>query len=83
MGSNLTFQSRNVLSKKLMKGQAKKAGEAEQEAPGIDNINLFQIITILSFLLLMPINLMVEGWKMSPAGLAALVRAPSYCFAFA
>eukprot|EP00887_Chlorella_sp_A99_P002025 scaffold18.g2025.t1 len=51
MGSNLTFQSRNVLSKKFMtKGKG-----------SLDNINLFSIITILSFFLLMPIALLVDG----------------------
>lgn len=40
---------------------------------GLDNINLFSIITILSFFLLLPFNLVLEGWKLSPQGLAAMV----------
>eukprot|EP00241_Pyramimonas_parkeae_P005782 CAMPEP_0114247812 /NCGR_PEP_ID=MMETSP0058-20121206/13225_1 /TAXON_ID=36894 /ORGANISM="Pyramimonas parkeae, CCMP726" /LENGTH=397 /DNA_ID=CAMNT_0001361149 /DNA_START=65 /DNA_END=1261 /DNA_ORIENTATION=+ len=63
MGSNLTFQSRNVLSKKLMSGDAKK---------GLDNINLFSIITIMSFFLLAPFTLFVEGFKLTPAVMAGM-----------
>ena len=50
MGSNLTFQSRNVLSKKIMGG----------EKP-MDNINLFSVITIMSCLLCAPLMLATEG----------------------
>lgn len=66
MGSNATFQSRNVLSKKFMaaSGSAKPGG-------GLDNINLFSIITILSFLILTPVTLAIEGARMTPAALAA------------
>jgi len=63
MGSNLTFQSRNVLSKKLMAKDAKK---------GLDNINLFSIITILSLALMAPVAYVVEGTRFTPAGVAAL-----------
>lgn len=62
MGSNITFQSRNVLSKKLM---LKKDGD------GLDNISMFSLITIASFLMLTPISLAVEGWSLTPAALAA------------
>ncbi|EIE22016.1 Tpt phosphate/phosphoenolpyruvate translocator [Coccomyxa subellipsoidea C-169] len=54
MGSNITFQSRNVFSKKFM---GKKKGS-------LDNINLFSLITILSFLLLAPIALIRDGGLM-------------------
>ncbi|KAK9104436.1 hypothetical protein Scep_021280 [Stephania cephalantha] len=57
MASNVTFQSRNVLSKKLMVKKEKS----------LDNINLFSIITIMSFFLLFPVALFVEGVKFSPA----------------
>uniref|UniRef100_A0A7S0R1A5 Sugar phosphate transporter domain-containing protein n=1 Tax=Chlamydomonas leiostraca TaxID=1034604 RepID=A0A7S0R1A5_9CHLO len=67
MGSNLTFQSRNVLSKKLM---LKKEAGASAEEP-MDNVNLFGIIQILSFCLLLPVNLFMEGWNLTPAVLAA------------
>lgn len=56
MASNVTFQSRNVLSKKLM---VKKEGS-------MDNINLFSIITIMSFFLLAPFTLLFEGVKFTP-----------------
>ncbi|KAH9550835.1 hypothetical protein CY35_10G092600 [Sphagnum magellanicum] len=61
MASNVTFQSRNVLSKKLM---VKKEGS-------LDNINLFSIITIMSFFLLTPATLLVEGVKFTPSYLQA------------
>ncbi|EEC70021.1 hypothetical protein EE612_000418 [Oryza sativa] len=56
MASNLLYQSRNVLSKKLLGG--------EEEA--LDDINLFSILTILSFLLSLPLMLFSEGVKFSP-----------------
>lgn len=68
MGSNLTFQSRNVLSKKVMTGDMKK---------GLDNINLFSIITIMSFCVMTPIALAVEGLKLSPANLSAMGLDPA------
>ncbi|KAL6848007.1 hypothetical protein ACP4OV_022135 [Aristida adscensionis] len=57
MASNLTNQSRNVLSKKLLGG--------DEEA--LDDINLFSIITVLSFLLSCPLMLFAEGVKFTPA----------------
>mmetsp|Transcript_9931 Transcript_9931/g.29989 ORF Transcript_9931/g.29989 Transcript_9931/m.29989 type:complete len:343 (-) Transcript_9931:341-1369(-) len=62
MGSNLTFQSRNVLSKKLM---LKKEGES------VDNLSMFGLITAASFLLLAPFSLALEGWPLAPAALEA------------
>uniref|UniRef100_A0A0E0BXT1 Sugar phosphate transporter domain-containing protein n=1 Tax=Oryza meridionalis TaxID=40149 RepID=A0A0E0BXT1_9ORYZ len=56
MASNLLYQSRNVLSKKLLGG--------EEEA--LDDINLFSILTILSFLLSLPLMLFSEGIKFTP-----------------
>lgn len=61
MASNVTFQSRNVLSKKFM---VKKEGS-------LDNINLFSIITIMSFFLLLPVTYFVEGVKFTPQALSA------------
>eukprot|EP00889_Picochlorum_renovo_P001580 jgi/Picre1/28610/NNA_004010.t1 len=62
LGSNVTFQSRNVLSKKLMlKGK-----------DGLDNINLFNIMTIMSFLILAPITILVEGVQVTPAVIQSL-----------
>jgi len=58
MASNVTFQSRNVLSKKLM---VKKEGQES-----LDNINLFSIITVMSFFLLAPVTFFTEGVKMTP-----------------
>ncbi|MCO5607288.1 hypothetical protein L7F22_061481 [Adiantum nelumboides] len=57
MASNVTFQSRNVLSKKLM---VKKENS-------MDNINLFSVITVMSFFLLAPVTLFLEGVKFTPA----------------
>uniref|UniRef100_A0ACD5YAN4 Uncharacterized protein n=1 Tax=Avena sativa TaxID=4498 RepID=A0ACD5YAN4_AVESA len=57
MASNVTFQSRNVLSKKLM---------LKKEA-SLDNITLFSIITVMSFFLLAPVALLTEGVKVTPA----------------
>eukprot|EP00210_Caulerpa_lentillifera_P000980 g944.t1 len=51
MGSNLSFQSRNVLSKKTMHNSKLK----------LDNISLFSLITIASFILLLPFACMLEG----------------------
>ncbi|CAA7397576.1 unnamed protein product [Spirodela intermedia] len=57
MASNVTFQSRNVLSKKFM----------VKKEESLDNISLFSIITILSCFLLAPVALFVEGVKFTPA----------------
>lgn len=62
MASNLTFQSRNVLSKKLM----------VKKEESLDNINLFSIITIMSFFLLAPATLFFEGVKFTPAYLQSV-----------
>ena len=67
MGSNITFQSRNVLSKKLMGNQKEK----------LDNINLFSVITIMSFVFLMPIMLVTEGLKMTPAYISSIGLEPA------
>lgn len=61
MASNVTNQSRNVLSKKLM----------VKKEESMDNITLFSIITIMSFLLLAPAALLTEGVKFTPAYLEA------------
>ncbi|KAL8210943.1 hypothetical protein R6Q57_005380 [Mikania cordata] len=56
MASNVTNQSRNVLSKKFM--------VRKEEA--LDNINLFSVMTIISFFLLIPFALLLEGFKLTP-----------------
>ncbi|PON52485.1 Triose phosphate/phosphoenolpyruvate translocator [Parasponia andersonii] len=56
MASNITNQSRNVFSKKFM----------VQEEETLDNINLFSVITIISFILLVPSAILLEGVKFSP-----------------
>ncbi|KAE8721829.1 Phosphoenolpyruvate/phosphate translocator 2 [Hibiscus syriacus] len=56
MASNVTNQSRNVLSKKFMVRNEETS----------DNINLFSIITIISFILLVPAAILLEGVKFSP-----------------
>ncbi|ONK70685.1 uncharacterized protein A4U43_C04F460 [Asparagus officinalis] len=57
MASNLTYQSRNVLSKKIMVNKEES----------LDNVTLFSIITIMSFFLSLPIALFVEGVNFSPS----------------
>lgn len=57
MASNLTNQSRNVLSKKVMVNKEES----------MDNITLFSIITVMSFLLSVPVTLLMEGVKFTPA----------------
>ncbi|KAL6842487.1 hypothetical protein ACP4OV_027722 [Aristida adscensionis] len=56
MASNVTFQSRNVLSKKLLVNKEES----------LDNINLFSIITVMSFFLLAPVTFLTEGVKVTP-----------------
>ncbi|GMH33700.1 hypothetical protein BSKO_01534 [Bryopsis sp. KO-2023] len=62
MGSNITFQSRNVLSKKTMNTSEIK----------MDNITLFSLITMMSFVLLLPFALLTEGFTFSVEGMKAL-----------
>ncbi|XP_047341768.1 phosphoenolpyruvate/phosphate translocator 1, chloroplastic-like [Impatiens glandulifera] len=57
MASNVTNQSRNVLSKKFM----------VKKEESLDNITLFSIITIMSFILLAPVTFFTEGVKVTPA----------------
>ncbi|PWZ33519.1 Phosphoenolpyruvate/phosphate translocator 3, chloroplastic [Zea mays] len=56
MTSNLMNQSRNVYSKKIL---------ADKE-DSLDDINLFSIISVMTFLLSAPLMLCVEGIKFSP-----------------
>ncbi|KAJ8905075.1 hypothetical protein NDN08_001586 [Rhodosorus marinus] len=58
MGSNLCLQGRNLISKRFM-----KKGESS-----IDNVNLFSLISIGAFLILLPISSIVEG----PAAVSAI-----------
>ncbi|XP_024973035.1 triose phosphate/phosphate translocator, non-green plastid, chloroplastic-like [Cynara cardunculus var. scolymus] len=57
MASNLSNQSRNVLSKKLM----------VKKEESLDNITLFSIITIMSFFIFTPVALLVGEVKFTPA----------------
>ncbi|XP_019457000.1 PREDICTED: phosphoenolpyruvate/phosphate translocator 1, chloroplastic-like [Lupinus angustifolius] len=61
MASNLTNQFRNVLSKKVM----------VKKEDSIDNITLFSIITVMSFLLSAPVTIFAEGVKFTPSYLHA------------
>ncbi|KAL3642347.1 hypothetical protein CASFOL_013162 [Castilleja foliolosa] len=61
MASNLMNQSRNVLSKKIM----------VNKEDSLDNITLFSVITIMSFFLMIPPTLFVEGVKFTPSYLQA------------
>uniref|UniRef100_A0A383VLK5 Sugar phosphate transporter domain-containing protein n=1 Tax=Tetradesmus obliquus TaxID=3088 RepID=A0A383VLK5_TETOB len=60
MFSNITFQSRNVLSKKFMISKG-----------ALDNMNLFQVITIMAFFMLLPVSILIEGLPILPHNLAA------------
>lgn len=76
MGSNLTFQSRNVLSKKMMSMAPSSSSSSRQgslPAKPLDNMNLFAIIQVMSFLLLAPITLLREGMALAPDTLASMV----------
>eukprot|EP00262_Sarcandra_glabra_P011602 TRINITY_DN2820_c0_g4_i1.p1 TRINITY_DN2820_c0_g4~~TRINITY_DN2820_c0_g4_i1.p1 ORF type:complete len:408 (+),score=48.40 TRINITY_DN2820_c0_g4_i1:147-1370(+) len=57
MASNLTNQSRNVLSKKFM----------VKKEESLDNITLFSVITIMSLFLMAPVALFMEGIKFTPS----------------
>ncbi|KAJ9512484.1 hypothetical protein QJQ45_018777 [Haematococcus lacustris] len=69
--SNITFQSRNVLSKKLMISKTAADWVHVDPQGAVDNVNLFQIITIMSFFLLLPVSLVVESAPLLPQQLAA------------
>lgn len=71
MGSNITFQSRNVLSKKLMLSESNHVGKAGsgEDTAGLGAINMFALITIASFIMLAPFSLALEGWMLLPSGL--------------
>uniref|UniRef100_A0A452Y4D8 Sugar phosphate transporter domain-containing protein n=1 Tax=Aegilops tauschii subsp. strangulata TaxID=200361 RepID=A0A452Y4D8_AEGTS len=67
MASNVTNQSRNVFSKKLL---------ADKEET-LDDINLFSIMTVMSFLLSVPLMLYLEGIKFSPSYVQSTVSIAS------
>lgn len=97
MASNLSNQSRNVLSKKVMVKKEvtyilqihlfkhisicfmllffgvglKTVLRVEQDS--MDNITLFSIITVMSFFLLAPVALFMEGVKFTPTFLQTAV----------
>ncbi|KAL5793207.1 hypothetical protein ACOSP7_001801 [Xanthoceras sorbifolium] len=62
MASNVTNQSRNVLSKKFM----------VSTEDTLDNINLFSVITVISFILLVPAAIFKEGLKFTPSYLRSI-----------
>ena len=43
----------------------------------LDNINLFSVITIMSFVFLMPVMLVTEGFKLTPSYIASTGLDPS------
>ncbi|XP_021751218.1 uncharacterized protein LOC110716873 [Chenopodium quinoa] len=61
MASNVTNQSRNVLSKKVM----------VKKEELMNNITLFSIITVMSFILLAPAIIFMEGVKFTPTYIEA------------
>jgi hypothetical protein len=40
----------------------------------LDNMNLFQVITIMAFFMLLPVSILIEGLPILPQNLAAAVR---------
>ncbi|OMO59208.1 Drug/metabolite transporter [Corchorus capsularis] len=64
MASNVTNQSRNVLSKKLM----------IKKEDTLDNINLFSVITVISFILLVPCAILLEGVRFTPSYFPSLAN---------
>lgn len=40
----------------------------------LDNMNLFQVITIMAFFMLLPVSILIEGLPCLPAKMAAAVR---------
>jgi solute carrier family 35 protein E1 len=62
MGSNLTFQSRNVLSKFIMQSE---------ELKKLDYVGLLGVVTVVSAALAVPLALVFEGSR-APAAFAAL-----------
>ncbi|XP_048621501.1 triose phosphate/phosphate translocator, non-green plastid, chloroplastic isoform X1 [Brassica napus] len=63
MASNLTNQSRNVLSKKVM----------VKKDDSLDNITLFSIITLMSLFLMAPVTFFSEGIKFTPSYIQSAV----------
>ncbi|GAX82853.1 hypothetical protein CEUSTIGMA_g10279.t1, partial [Chlamydomonas eustigma] len=61
IASNITFQSRNVLSKKLMISSG-----------NVDKVSMFQLLTIMSFFILLPVAILMEGTPALPSALAAV-----------
>lgn len=90
VGSNLAMQSRNVLSKKLMdsgigtEGRVDKDGEVvevskeeEETLNSLDNVNLFSMMSILAFFLLVPVCFFWEGIPLVGATVAPAVTGMS------
>jgi len=67
MASNVAFQSRNVLSKKFMKGVQ------------FDDLNLFAYISILSFLTMLPVTLLLEAGRWKPT-LSSIANNPNAAY---
>jgi len=67
MGSNLAFQSRNVLSKRYMQAASLDSSEMGGEnCEALDNLNLFAVMTMCATLILFPAAMLLEGFKFLP-----------------
>lgn len=76
IGSNLMIQWRNILSKRLMNtsssttNQGKKSSILSltrsqiEQLDSLDNVNLFTSMTILAFVILIPITIFMEGFPL-------------------
>lgn len=77
VGSNVALQSRNVLSKKLMdagggagRGKMEYSLEEEETLTSLDNVNLFSMMSILAFFILVPVCILWEGMPLVGSAVA-------------
>mmetsp|Transcript_31494 Transcript_31494/g.59206 ORF Transcript_31494/g.59206 Transcript_31494/m.59206 type:complete len:547 (-) Transcript_31494:250-1890(-) len=61
MGSNLMFQSRNVISKKYMVESSLESLEDGHNFAPLDEVNLFACISVAATVLMVPVMLVLDG----------------------
>ncbi|GAX74364.1 hypothetical protein CEUSTIGMA_g1813.t1 [Chlamydomonas eustigma] len=61
MGSNIAFQSRNVMSKKLLQESSYESLEGGDPGQMIDEVNLFACISIAALPMMIPIVFLMDG----------------------
>ncbi|KAK3249390.1 hypothetical protein CYMTET_41177 [Cymbomonas tetramitiformis] len=78
MGSNLMFQSRNVISKKYMVESSRDSLEGGDDLEPLDEVNLFACITLSATILMLPVVLALDGsalyarWQAAGAGISGM-----------